>query len=128
MSKPFAMVEKAVREFVETSYEPARGHVGGDPSYEPGDPLFVWLSLIGGSTDEIYGDWSLDVDVLGSSYAGAMQAALDLEALLIGSGHVTSIMRIDNCIQNEAPSERPWDDDSAFRIGAVYTFTARRTG
>lgn len=128
MTKPFGMIEMAVKEVIETGYEPALGHVGGDLAYS-GDPLYVWLSLIsGGATDQIEGDWVVDIDVFAPTYGDAMRAALDIEALLVGPRHRTSVMRLDNCYQNEGPAERPWDDDTVYRVGATYSFTARRSG
>lgn len=127
MTQPFEMVEMAVKELVEREYEPARGKTGGDLSYDAGDGLYVWLGLIpGGSTNEIEGLWVLDIDTFGDSYASAMRASLDLEAVLVGPRKTTSVMRLDNCYQNEGPAERPWDDDAVFRVGATYSFTARR--
>lgn len=129
MTNPFPMVEKAVKELVEDVYPAAVGKVGGDLSYERGDGLYVWIGLIPtGGTTQIDGEWVLDIDVFGDSYATAMTHALALEALLVGPKHVTSVMRLDNCYQNVGPAERPWDDDSVYRIGATYVFTARRSG
>lgn len=126
---PFGMIELAVKELIETKYEPAQGKVGGDLAYEAGQDLYVWIGLVpGGSTTQIDGQWTVDIDCFGPDYASAMRAALDLEAVLVGPRHVTSVMRLDNCYQNMGPSERPWDDESVFRIGATYVFTARRTG
>lgn len=123
---PFPMIEMALKELIEAKYEPAEGHTGGDLSYS-GEELYVWLGLVpGGSSDEIEGDWIVDVDCFAPSYAAAMQAALDLEAVLLVRRHVTSTMRLDNTYQNASPAERPWDDETAFRVGATYTFTARR--
>lgn len=123
---PFPMIEKAVRELVER-YDPADGKTGGDPDFTPPVDLFVMISLVpGGSTTEVEGDWIVDIDVFGSSYASAMQHALALEPVLIGSRKVTSTLRIDNCYQNQGPAERPWDDENTYRIGATYAFTARR--
>lgn len=125
---PFPLVEAAIKELIETKFPAAVGKVGGDLSYAPGSGLYVWLGLIGGSTTQVDGQWALDVDVFGDNYAEAMTNALAVEAALVGPRHVTSTMRLDNCTQNEAPVERPWDDESVFRIGAIYVFTARRTG
>ncbi len=125
----FPMVEKAVRQVIEAGMPEAVGKTGGDPGFEPGDEFFVWISLIpGGSTSEIDGQWYIDIDVLAPSYAKAMQVSLDLEPVLLARRHVTETMRLDSTFQNEAPSERPWDDDAIFRVNAVYVFTARRTG
>lgn len=122
------MVERAVKELIETGYEPAAGKVGGDLSYT-GSGLYVWIGLVpGGSTDEIEGEWILDVDCFGQTYAQAMDAALDLEPVLIGRRKVTSVLRLDSVTQNEGPSERPWDDETSYRVGATYVFTARRSG
>jgi hypothetical protein len=124
---PFPLVEMAVKELIEARYEPAEGKVGGDLSYEAGDGLYVWIGLIpGGSADEIEGEWILDIDVFADAYGIAMTHANAIEAALVGPRHVTSVMNLDNCYQNTGPSERPWDDDSVFRIGATYVFTARR--
>lgn len=127
MTTPFPMVEKAIKELIEEKYPAADGRVGGDLSYTTGDGLYVWIGLVpGGSTDQIEGEWILDIDTFGESYAAAMNASLDIEAALVGPRHVTSVLRLDNCYQNEGPSERPWDDESSYRVGATYVFTARR--
>lgn len=122
---PFPMVEMAVKELIET-YEPAEGKTGGDLSYD-GVGLYFWLALVpGGSTDRLEGTWNVDIDVFAPTYGEAMQAALDLEAVLIGPRKVTSVLRLDNVYQNVGPAERPWGDENAFRVGATYIFTARR--
>lgn len=124
--KPFGMVEMAVKELIEAKYEPAQGNVGGDLAYT-GKPLYVWISLIpGGATDEVYGQWVLDIDVFAPAYGEAMNHALALEAALLGPRHRTSVMLLDQCYQNEGPAERPWDDETTFRIGSTYVFTGRR--
>ena len=124
---PFPMIEKAVKELLETQYPDAEGKVGGDMSYNGTDDFYVWIGLIpGGSTDQIEGDWIVDIDVFAASYAEAMERALALEPVLIGPRKVTSVLRFDNVYQNEGPAERPWDDESVFRIGATYALTARR--
>lgn len=129
MTNPFGMIEMAVKELVEERYEPARDHVGGDLAYE-GELLYVWLGLVpGGAADQLEGSWIVDIDCFAPSYANAMQAALDIEAALLGRRYAdTSEMRLDRITQNEGPAERPWDDESVFRIGATYAFTARRSG
>lgn len=126
----FPMIEKAVKELIEESYQDAAGHVGGDPSYKPGDPLFVWIALIpGGSADETSGSWVLDIDVLADNYGRAMGHALGIEAALLNrKNRRTSQMIIDAVYSNSGPAERPWDDDRVSRIGATYAFTARRSG
>lgn len=125
---PFPMVEMALKELIEAEYEAADGKVGGDLAYAAGDDLYVWIGLIpGGGTTEIDGQWIVDIDVFAPTYGEAMTHSLALEAVLLVRRHVTSVMRLDNTYQNEAPSERPWDDDSAYRVGATYVFTARRT-
>lgn len=128
MTNPFPMVERAVRQLIEAKYPPAASRVGGSLSYQRGSGLYVWIGLTpGGQTTQIDGEWALDIDCFESSYSAAMNHALNLEAVLVGPRHGTPLMRLDNCYQNEAPSERPWDDDDVFRVGATYTFTARRT-
>lgn len=127
MAQPFEMVEKAVKELIEARYEAAQGKVGGDMSFEAGEGFYVWIGLVpGGSTNETQGEWVLDIDVFGDAYGTAMGHALGVEGALIGSRLHTPTMRLDNCYQNEGPAERPWDDESVYRIGATYTFTARR--
>lgn len=128
MTNPFPMIEKALVELIETKYPAADGKVGGDLSYT-GTGFYVWVGLIpGGSSDQINGSWAVDIDVFSTSYADAMTRSLALEALLVGPRHTTEVMRIDNCTQTQSPTERPWDDESIFRIGATYVFTARRSG
>lgn len=104
--------------------------VGGDLSYDSSQDFYIWLDLLpgGGSTNVLEGSWAVDVDVFGTDYADTMQRALDLEAALVTPkmGSLATIMRVDNVYQNQAPSERPWDDDGVYRIGATYVFTARR--
>lgn len=127
-TQPFKLIEQAVKELIVTEYAPPAGSVGGDPGYKHGDDLFIWISLIpGGSTDQVYGEWILDIDVLAPNYGDAMRHSLALEAILVGPRHSTSVMRIDNVYQNEGPAERPWDDEQVSRVGATYVFTARRS-
>lgn len=127
MTSPFPMVERAVKELIESVYTPAADSVGGDLSYD-GAGLYVWLGLVpGGQTTQIEGLWVVDIDCFDQSYGAAMDHALALEALLVDRNHATSTMRLDRCTQNAAPTERPWDDETVFRVGATYTFTARRT-
>jgi hypothetical protein len=123
------MVEMALKELIEAKYPAADGKVGGDLSYSPGDGLYVWIGLIaGGQTTETSGEWIVDIDCFGDTYASAMTHALAIEAKLHERRHVTSTMRLDNTYQNAGPAERFWDDDKVFRIGATYIFTARRPG
>lgn len=127
MTNPFPLVELALIELITSQYPAAVGNIGGDLAYD-GGPLYVQISLVGGSTDQVYGEWILDVDCFAPSYIEARQHSLLLEAILIGPRHMTSTMRLDNCYQNEAPTERPWDVEAQSRVGATYVFTARRTG
>lgn len=128
--QPFPMIERAVKALIETKYAEADGRVIGDLSYVAGDGFRVWIGLVpgGGGSDQVEGEWVVDVDVFAETYTEAMGRSLMLETHLIGARHVTEVMRIDNVYQNEAPSERPWDDEQSFRVGATYTFTARRSG
>lgn len=130
MTQPFPIVEKAIKQYIESAYPVALGKTGGDPSFDSGADLYVWISLVpgGGRTDEIYGQWTYDIDVFAPDYVTAMGHALNLEALLVGPRHVTPTLILDNTYQNEAPSERPWDDETMVRIGATYVSTARRPG
>lgn len=126
--QPFPMIELAIKELIEAKYPAAEGKVGGDLSYKRGDGLYVHVALVGGAGDDRFGTWVVDIDTFAATYSAAMGASLDLEAILLVRRHVTSIMRLDNTTQNEVPTERPWEDDSAFRVGATYVFTARRPG
>lgn len=127
--KPFPMIEKAVKALIETRYAEADGKVIGDLSYQRGDGFAVWIAIVpGGTSDQIEGEWVVDVDVFADSYTDAMGRSLMLESHLIGARHVTEVMRIDNVYQNEAPAERPWEAEDVYRVGATYTFTARRSG
>jgi len=130
---PFAMIEVAVMELIEALMPEASGdRIGGGLSYDAGDDFYVYVGMVPGSAsaDATAGSWAVDVDVFDSTYGQAMRRALALEALLLTpGGKVTPSMRIDRVTENEGPSERPWDDDdSAYRVGATYVFTARRRG
>jgi hypothetical protein len=130
-TRAFGMIEKAVRQAIVAKMPDADGHVGGDLSYDVAeDDFYIWIGLIPGiGVDEIYGQWTVDIDVFARTYSQAMRRALDLEAIFVTrGGHRTPEMRIDNVYQNETPAERPWDDESSSRIGATYVFTARRPG
>lgn len=127
----FPMIEAAVRELVEILMPEAEGKTGGDPSYDGVADFYIQVALVpgGGETDETSGEWALDIDVYSRSYSQAMLRSLDLEAALIGRRRrAAGGMIIDNVRQNTIPSERPWDDDNVFRVGAIYVFTARRSG
>lgn len=127
---PFPLIEVAVKDVIEQKYPLSDGKVGGDLSYESGQDLYVFVGLVpgSGSTDETTGEWAVDIEVFAPSYASAMTHSLALEALLLPGRHATSSMILDNVYQNTSPSERPWDDDSVFRVGATYVFTGRRSG
>lgn len=128
--QPFPLIEKAVKQVIETQYPIAAGKTGGDPAYAVGDGIYVWISLVpgAGSTDENGGQWTIDIDVFGDSYGEPMGHALALEALLLRGRFTTDEMIIDNVFQNTGPFEGPWDDDAVFRISSTYVFTARRRG
>jgi hypothetical protein len=123
------MPEKAVKALIE-SFDPVYvGKVGGDLSYDGTADFYVWIGLVpGGSSDQIGGQFVVDIDVFSKSYAEAMNRCLELEARLIGPRHNTGVMRVDNCYQIECTFERPWNDETVFRVGATYVFTARRSG
>ena len=129
MTAPFGMIERALVELLEGGFGAPEGTVGGDLSYDAStDDYYLWIGLVSGSTDAVFGEWSVDIDVFDNKYGQAMERALALEAFLLKrGGHRTSQMILDDVSQNEAPIERPWDDESAYRIGATYTFTARRS-
>lgn len=125
---PFPLVEKGIKEIIEKWYPASAGKVGGDPSYDAGDGFYVWIALVGGSTDEVYGEWTFDVDVFADTYGAAMTHALAVEAAMLERRHVTATMRFDSTSQVEAPVTRPWDDEKVFRVGATYTISGRRSG
>ena len=130
MTEPFKMIEMALKELIERELPNAEGRVGGDLSFDPAtQDFYVWLGLVpGGTADQISGSWILDIDVFAKGYVEAVTLANALEAVLLRPRHTTSEMRIDNTYQNTGPTERPWDDESVFRVGGTYVFTARRSG
>lgn len=129
MTNAFPMVEMAAKALLEEKVTGAAGNVGGDLSYDGTTDFYIWIGLVpGGSTDQLSGEWILDIDVLSKSYVTAMQKCLEIEAKIIGPRHVTETMRIDNVYQNQAPAERPWDDDTVYRVGGTYVLTGRRSG
>lgn len=124
----FPLIEIAVREMIEARYPAAVGKTGGDLSYD-GEDLYVWVSLIPGSgaADQTSGQWSLDIDVFGKNYIETMNHALVIEAGLLTGMFQGSQMNVDT-VSGGGPAEVPWDDETVYRISAVYTFTARRSG
>lgn len=128
MTEAFGMIEVALKEILEEGAG-ATGKVGGDLSYDGSTDFYIYVAQVpGGQADQIYGSWTVDIDVFATSYVTAMRKALGIEALLVGRRHISTEMRIDHCTENVAPAERPWEDDGVFRVGATYYFTARRTG
>lgn len=123
---PFGSVEMALTEILKEGLGLTDAEIGGDLRY-PGTGRYYYLELIGGQTDRLYGTWSVDIDIFARTYAQAMGAALDLEAFLVGRQHRSAGMLIDQCSQNEAPSQRPWRENKVARVGATYVFTARRS-
>ena len=129
--QPFPSIEKALKQVIEMNYPEANGHTGGDLQTVPVDgSIYVWLGLVpgGGVNDQTSGQWTIDVDVFARDYNSAMMHASGIEAMLIDSPHRTDEIIIDSVFQNQSPTERPWDDDSVYRVGATYVLTARRKG
>lgn len=124
----FEMIEVGVKDLIVASMPEAANLIGGDLSYDEGDDFYIFIGMVSGFTFETGGEWTLDIDVFDSTYGQAMRRCLALESILLKpGGWRTPKMRIDRVTQNQAPSERPnWDDDSSYRVGATYTFTARR--
>lgn len=127
----FGLIEKAAKYIIEQGYAPALDNVGGDLSYDGVSHLYVWIGLIpgSGSTDATEGSWAMDIDCFAPSYAEAMRAALDIEALLLTpGGRNTPEMIVDSVTENASPGEVPWEDDNVYRISATYVLSARRSG
>jgi len=127
---PFPMIEVALKQLLERDLAGAEGKVGGDLSYDGVADFYVWIGLVpGGASNALEGTWIVDIDVFSKGYGVSMNKALAIESVLLKpGGHRTSTMRIDSASQNTGPADRPWDDDSVFRVGATYVFTARRSG
>lgn len=130
--KPFSPIERTALALIERDFEPVRDHpgrVGGDL---PGSlsELYVRLEKVGGRSDRFEGDFILDVECFHPDYSSAENAALALEALLLGYPHVVEVngrrVVLDEVQQNQGPSETHWDDDSVHRLLATYVITARR--
>lgn len=95
------------------------------------DTVYIEISTTpGGHSDQIQGWAVLDIDCYARDYDTAESAAFDVEALLLGYPHVVEVggrtVVIDSVEQNIGPADRPWEDDSVYRIGATYVITARR--
>jgi hypothetical protein len=129
MTAPFPPILIAVNEIVAGFFglPPETDKVGGDLSYDGTSDFYVWLGLVTGSATLLDGSWVVDIDVFGRDYASTVQRALDLEPFLLKrGGHRATGVLVDAVTQNEAPTERFWDDDTVYRIGATYSLTARR--
>lgn len=127
MTVAFTPIEKAVQEVIETWHP---GKTGGNLSYTRGDGLLIVISLVPGAgrTDQVNGEWTVDLDVFGDNYLDTMGVALDLEAKLLGAPFVTSGMIVDSSFQTISPAPLPWEDDEVTRLGLGFVFTARRKG
>lgn len=126
---PFPIIEKALVEVITRDYAPSSGKVFGELQQPPANDWIIVIGVIpGGSADELFGTWYVDVDVLGWDPITVREVANDIEPILLRRGIRATTMRLDDAFQNIGPAERPWDDDNVIRIGATYGFTARRSG
>lgn len=130
--KPFGSIERAVLALLEQSYEPLVGHperVGGNLPALPGD-LYVRIAKVTGSSDQLEGDFVVDIETFHPDYDEAESAGLDIEALVLGYPHVVKVgdhtVVFDRVRQNQGPSEIPWEDDRVHRLLATYVITVRR--
>lgn len=127
--QPFPSIEKALKQVIEEKYPEANGNVGGDLQGVPADgSIYVWLGLVpgGGISDKTTGQWTIDVDVFARDYSSAMMHANNIEAMLLDAPHRSDQVQIDSVFCNANSAVKPWDDDTAYRIGATYVLTARR--
>lgn len=130
--QPFGSIERAVLAFLEASYAPLGGHperVGGDLPGELSE-LYVRIDRVFGRADTFEGSFTVDIEVFHPSYDEAENAAMDIEALVLGYPHVVKVgdrtVVFDRVTENQGPSEVPWDDDNVHRLLATYVITARR--
>lgn len=112
---------------------------GGDTSKAGGDfpgPLgpddvYTRVERVGGGrSDQIEGDFVLDIEQFSRSYSAAESVAFEVEALLLGYPHRVEVgtrnVVLDRVEQNQGPSEVYWEDDDVHRLLATYVITARR--
>lgn len=135
---PFGSIERAVKSFLLTRYEPltelqpadADRLVGGDLAFDASMPFYIRIDKVDSITDRFQGDFIIDVEVFSNEYLDAESRSLDIEALLLGYPHVVEAEGrtwvFDSVSQNSGPDELPWEDDETTRLGATYVITARR--
>lgn len=127
---PFKPIEKTVRALIEAKHPDTVGRTGGDLSYTPDQPFYVFISGVpGGATaDELTGTWAVDIEVFDTSWTQAVNRLLAIEATLVGvRGFRHDGQQIDRVFINTSAGDRPWDDDTVHRIGGTYVFSARRS-
>jgi hypothetical protein len=138
--KPFGSIERAVKAFLLTYYQPLAAldpedadlRVDGDLAFDPAaTPWYIRVDKVPGSrATRFEGDFVIDVEVFGTNYIETESHALDIEALFLGYPHVVEVEGqkwvFDTVSQNTGPDDLPWESDEVSRLGATYVITARR--
>lgn len=125
-------VTRAVLALFERDFAPLDGHPERAGGELPGalSDLYVRIERVGGNATQLEGDYVIDVETFHPDFTEAENAALDLEALLLGYPHVIEVddqkVILDFVQQNQGPSEIFWDDDNVHRLLATYVITVRR--
>ena len=123
----FGPIELAVAELLEARFPGAK--VSGDIEYignRAPNAFFVAQVPGAGKLTETEGTWYVDVDVFDTEYLDGLDRAEDVSILFLNKRLRTSKIIFDKVEQSSPPAEIPWRDDSVYRIGATYSFTARR--
>jgi hypothetical protein len=101
------------------------GHAGVEtPADLAGALPFVRVSVVGGSSDQLNGSTSVDIDVFAASYATGEPLAANIREDI--TGPPPAIRQLDRVECESAPQELPWGDGDVRRFGATYRITARR--
>lgn len=87
---------------------------------------FARVQDIGGNDDGLTDRPLIDVDVLGSTFAGTRDIARGIQGRLLGYPWRAGSTVIDKVRTAMRPHDVPWDDDNTFRFYASYTISARR--
>lgn len=87
---------------------------------------FARVKDIGGNDDGLTDRPLIDVDILGSTFAGTRDLAFGIQARLLGYPWRAGSTVIDKVRTAMRPHDVPWDDDNTFRFYASYTISVRR--
>lgn len=95
-------------------------------NYVAAGEYFCRVTDIGGNDDGLTDRPLIDVDILGSTFAGTRDLAFGIQARLLGYPWRAGSTVIDKVRTAMRPHPVPWGDDNTHRFYGSYTISARR--